>query len=64
MDIQTASDYADLEVVEETNGEVAKLEITEEEMTEETIFTLGHPCCDYLLKTRNKHFGSLCENSN
>ena len=39
MDIQTASDYADLEVVEETNGEVAKLEITEEEMTEETYTT-------------------------
>ncbi len=36
MDIQTASDYTELEVVEEAGGDVAKLEATEEEMTHET----------------------------
>lgn len=35
-----------------------------EEMREEIILTLGCLYCDYLLKTRNKHFGSPCENSN
>lgn len=38
MDIQTASDYTELEVVEETNGEVADMETTQDivEQSEET----------------------------